>query len=192
MQEIRRFKPSTVSRRMSIVAGFYRTRRHRRRARALPGRASPGSPPGGARYTSAAISAASARCPRRLIRTQVRGRRAVQPQTAEQQHDRRQRPRGMGAFARGRASRLRHGHALPPSRAGRTAWCWRRFPGGVHDPHLVPSSQASRSGVGSTSTAGAPVGSSRSIAPSPKTWSAVSSANSGSPRPRRSSDGATR
>lgn len=25
MQEIRRFKPSTVSRRMSIVAGFYRT-----------------------------------------------------------------------------------------------------------------------------------------------------------------------
>ena len=29
MQEIRRFKPSTVSRRFSVVAGFYRTQRAR-------------------------------------------------------------------------------------------------------------------------------------------------------------------
>jgi integrase/recombinase XerD len=41
MQEIRRLKPSTTSRRMSIVAGFYPDRGHRRPARALPGRTRP-------------------------------------------------------------------------------------------------------------------------------------------------------
>jgi site-specific recombinase XerD len=37
LQEIRRYRPSTVSRRLSVVAGFYRTLRHRRGPAALPG-----------------------------------------------------------------------------------------------------------------------------------------------------------
>src|SRR5580704_11720638 len=40
MQEVRRFKPSTVSRRFSVTAGFY-YRRDRWRARSFPGRACP-------------------------------------------------------------------------------------------------------------------------------------------------------
>jgi hypothetical protein len=46
---------------------------------------------------------------------------------------------------------------------------------------LQPSCQAARSGAGSTSTAGSPAASSRSKAPSAKTWSTVTSANSASP-----------
>jgi hypothetical protein len=41
LQEVRRHRPSTVSRRMSVVAGFYPNLRHRRRARALTGRVRP-------------------------------------------------------------------------------------------------------------------------------------------------------
>jgi hypothetical protein len=41
MQEIRHFKPSTVSRRFSVVAGFYPHLRRRRPARELTGRARP-------------------------------------------------------------------------------------------------------------------------------------------------------
>src|SRR5215211_3389791 len=46
----------------------------------------------------------------------------------------------------------------------------------------VPSAQAGRPGAGSMSTAGSPATSSRSSPPSPKTWSAVISTNSASPR----------
>jgi hypothetical protein len=41
MQEVRRFKPSTVSRRMAVVTGFYRTLRHRRRPGTLTRRLRP-------------------------------------------------------------------------------------------------------------------------------------------------------
>ncbi len=54
MQETRRFKPSTASRRFSVTAGFYRAARDRRRPRSFPGRACPparsaagGADPGG-------------------------------------------------------------------------------------------------------------------------------------------------